>query len=98
MFADVRLLGEGPYEALLIPDTAINIDQTIRFVFVVGENNTVERRQIKPGRMFEGLRVIREGLNPDDKIIINGIQRVRAGMQITPETGKIETTSARQEG
>ena len=98
MFADVRLLGEGPYQALLIPDTAINIDQTIRFVFVVGENNTVERRQIKPGRMFEGLRVIREGLNPDDKIIINGIQRVRAGMQITPETGKIETTSARQEG
>jgi RND family efflux transporter MFP subunit len=97
MFADVKLLGEGPYAALLIPDTAINSDQTIRFVYVVGENNTVERRQIKPGRMFEGLRVIRDGLKPDDQVIINGTQRVRAGMQVTPETGTIET-SAEQQG
>jgi multidrug efflux system membrane fusion protein len=96
MFADVRLLGEGPYDALLIPDSAINIDQTIRFVFVVGENNTVERRQIKPGRKFKGLRVIRDGLNPDDQVIINGIQRARAGMQVTPETGTIEISSEPQ--
>ena len=97
MFADVRLLGEGPYEALLIPDTAINNDQTIRFVYVLGENNTVERKQIKPGRMFEGLRVIRDGLKPDDRVIINGTQRVRAGMQVNPETDTIKT-SAEQQG
>ncbi len=85
MFADVKLLGEGPYDALLIPDKAINIDQTIRFVYVVDENNTVSRKQITPGRMFEGLRVIRSGLDPNDKIIIDGLQRVRAGMQVTPQ-------------
>ena len=97
MFADVKLLGEGPYETLLIPDAAINIDQTIQFVYVVGDNNTVERRQIKTGHMFEGLRVIRDGLDKEDQIIINGTQRVRAGMQVTPETGTIEP-SAKQQG
>jgi RND family efflux transporter MFP subunit len=96
MFADVRLLGEGPYEALLLPDTAINVDQTIRFVYVVGENNTVERRQIKPGRLQGALRIIRDGLAPDDRVIINGVQRVRAGMQVTPETGTIEPHAPQQ--
>jgi len=96
MFADVRLLGEGPYEALLIPDTAINIDQTIRFVYVVDENNTVERRPVTPGRMFEGLRVIRSGLEANDRIIINGIQRVRTGMQVAPDTGSIEVAGNQQ--
>ncbi len=89
MFADVKLLGEGPYEALLIPDSAISVDQTIRFVYVLDENDTVERRQIKPGKMQDGLRVIRSGLKKDDRIVINGIQRVRAGMKVSPETSTI---------
>lgn len=90
MFADVKLQGESQYEAILIPDAAISVDQTIRFVYVLGENNTVERRQIKPGRLEGSLRVIREGIKPDDLVIINGIQRVRAGVQVAPETGTIE--------
>lgn len=89
MFVDVKLLGEGPYEALLIPDSAISVDQTIRFVYVLDENNTVERRQIKPGNMQDGLRVIRSGLTKEDRVIIKGIQRVRAGIQVSPETGTI---------
>lgn len=96
MFADVKLLGESNYEALLIPDAAISVDQTIRFVYVLGENNTVERRQIKPGRLEGSLRVVREGLEPDDLVIINGIQRVRAGVQVTPETGTIELPEIQQ--
>ena len=96
MFADVKLLGEGPYQALLIPDAAISVDQTIQFVYVVDDSNTVERRQVKTGNMFEGLRVIRDGLDKEDRIIINGIQRVRAGMQVNPETGTIETTAEQQ--
>ncbi len=96
MFTDVRLLGEGPYDAILVPDTAINVDQTIQFVYVVGENNTVERRQIKPGRLHGGLRIIRDGLEPDDRVIINGIQRVRAGMPVTPEAGTIEPPAKQQ--
>lgn len=97
MFADVKLLGKGPYESLLIPDSAINIDQTIQFVYVVGENNTVERRQVKTGNIFEGLRIIHEGLEKEDRIIIKGIQRVRAGMQVSPEMGTFES-SAEQQG
>ncbi len=89
MFADVKLLGEGPYEALLIPDSAISVDQTIRFVYVLDENDTVERRQIKPGKMQDGLRVIRSGLKKEDRIVINGIQRVRAGMKVSPESSTI---------
>lgn len=90
MFVDVKLLGEGPYEALLIPDSAISVDQTIRFVYVLDENDTVERRQIKTGNMQDGLRVIRSGLKKEDRIVINGIQRVRAGMKVLPETSTIE--------
>ena len=92
MFVDVKLLGEGPYKALLIPDSAISNDQTIQFVYVVGENNTVERRQIKTGKVHDGMRVIRSGLDKDDRIIINGIQRVRAGIQVTPEMTTLNTT------
>lgn len=96
MFADVKLQGESQYEAILIPDAAISVDQTIRFVYVLGENNTVERRQIKLGRLEGSLRVIREGIEPDDQVIINGIQRVRAGVQVTPETGTIEPPAVQQ--
>ena len=91
MFADVKLLGEGPYQSLLIPDKAINVDQTTRFVYVVDDKNMVSRREVTPGRMFEGLRVIRSGLNPDDKVVIDGLQRIRAGMQVTPQTQDAET-------
>ncbi len=94
MFADVRLQGEGPYPALLIPDSAIGTDQTIRYVYVVNENNTVIRRPIKPGRLQDGLRVIRGGLEATDRIIINGIQRARDGMVVAPENGVIADPAA----
>jgi RND family efflux transporter MFP subunit len=96
MFADVRLQGQSQYEALLIPDAAISVDQTIRFVYVLGENNIVERRQITPGRLEGSLRIVRDGLSPADQVIINGIQRVRAGVQVTPETGTIEPPEIQQ--
>jgi RND family efflux transporter MFP subunit len=96
MFTDVRLQGEGPYDVILIPDTAINVDQTIQYVYVVGENNIVERRQIKAGSLHGGLRIIRDGLEPDDRVIINGIQRARAGMPVTPEAGTIEPPAPQQ--
>jgi RND family efflux transporter MFP subunit len=90
MFGEVELLGEGPYEALLIPDQAIAFDQARQFVFVVGEDNVASRRYVQPGRVHQGLRVIRDGLSPDDRIIINGIQRARAGQPVKPVEGSIE--------
>lgn len=96
MFADVKLLGKGPYEALLVPDAAINVDQTIQFVYVVNDNNMVERRQIKTGNLLGNLRVVTEGLEKSDRIIINGIQRARAGMEVVPEAGSVDNTGENQ--
>lgn len=96
MFVDVKLLGKGPYEALLIPDAAISVDQTIQFVYVVNDKNIVERRQLKTGALHSGLRVITDGLEQEDRIIINGIQRARAGMEVIPETGTIGSGNQQQ--
>jgi len=85
MFARIQLLGEGPYEALLIPDEAIGADQARQFVFVLDADNVAQRRVIETGRLEGGLRIIREGLSRDDRVVINGIQRVRAGSPVDPE-------------
>ena len=89
MFGKIQLLGEGPYSALLIPDEAIGTDQSRKIVFVVDENNIAQTRIIQPARTFKGLRVVREGLQPGDRVVINGIQRVRPGMKVNPIAGEI---------
>jgi membrane fusion protein, multidrug efflux system len=88
-FARVRLIGSSPYKALLLPDTAIATDQSRKIVFVVKEDNTVEARAVELGPLDEGLRVIRTGLKPEDRIIIDGIQRARVGAKVSPHKGEI---------
>ena len=83
-FGRVRLVGSGQYEALLLPDTAIGSDQSRKIVYVVGGDNRVEMREVKLGRLIDGLRVVREGVKPDDKVVVSGLQRVRAGAPVTP--------------
>lgn len=90
MFAEVELLGEGPYDAVLVPDAAIGNDQARQFVYVVGAGNVAERRYVVPGRLHGELRVIREGLNSGERVVINGMQRVRPGEPVTPQAGVIE--------
>jgi RND family efflux transporter MFP subunit len=85
-FGRVRLIGSAPYEALLLPDTAIATDQSRKIVFVVKDDDTVEARAVTLGPLDEGLRVIRDGLKPEDKVIVNGIQRARVGAKVTPQT------------
>jgi multidrug efflux system membrane fusion protein len=85
-FGRVRLIGSAPYEALLLPDTAIATDQSRKIVFVVKDDNTVEAKPVTLGPLDEGLRVIREGINPDDKVIVDGLQRARVGAKVTPQT------------
>jgi RND family efflux transporter MFP subunit len=85
LFARIRLPGSGQYEALLLPDEAIGSDQTQRFAFVVNDQNTVEYRKVEPGPLIDGLRVIRSGLNPEEWVIVNGVQRVRAGATVDPQ-------------
>jgi len=83
-FGRVRLIGSSPYEALLITDTAVATDQSRKIVFVVKDDDTVEARAVTLGPLDEGLRVIRDGLKADDRVIVDGIQRARVGAKVTP--------------
>jgi len=83
-FARVRVLGSAPYEALLLPDTAIATDQSRKVVFVVKADDTVEMKPVVLGPLDDGLRVIREGLKADDRVIVEGLQRARVGAKVSP--------------
>src|SRR4051812_25110838 len=87
-FGRVRLIGSSPYEALLLPDTAIATDQSRKIVFVVKDDNTVEAKPVMLGPLDEGLRVVREGLKPEDRVIVDGLQRARVGAKVTPQMAK----------
>jgi multidrug efflux system membrane fusion protein len=87
-FGRVRLIGSAPYEALLLPDTAIATDQSRKIVFVVKDDDTVEARPVILGPLDEGLRVVREGLKPEDRVIVEGLQRARVGAKVSPHAAK----------
>ena len=89
LFGRVQLLGEGPYEALILPDQAIGTDQAQRLVYVLGKDNIVTPTPVILGRALGELRVIRSGLRATDRVVINGIQRVRPGVTVTPVEGSI---------
>lgn len=86
MFARARLYGEGEHDAILIPEAAIVTDQATKLVMVVGADDVVEARPIALGPLLDGLRVVREGLTADERIIVVGVQRARPGQKVTPET------------
>ncbi len=88
-FGRVRLIGSSPYEALLLPDTAIATDQSRKIVFVVKDDDTVEARAVELGPLDEGLRVVRMGLKPDDRVVIDGLQRARVGAKVAPKKADI---------
>jgi RND family efflux transporter MFP subunit len=85
MFARVRLIGSGQYDALLINDSAIGTDQSVKFVLRVGAYNKIEYTPVKLGPLIDGLRVVREGLKLNDVIVVKGLQQVRPGMPVTPQ-------------
>lgn len=87
-FARLRVIGSAPYEALLLPDTAITNDQSRKIVFVVNKDDTVEMRPVTLGPLDDGLRVVREGLKKDDRVVIDGLQRARVGAKVTPQAPK----------
>jgi multidrug efflux pump subunit AcrA (membrane-fusion protein) len=94
LFARIRLPGSSRYEALLLPDEAIGSDQTQRFAFVVNDQNTVEYRQVALGPMIDGLRVVRDGIKPEEWVIVNGVQRVRTGAKVDPQPQAIPQSHA----
>jgi len=84
-FGRVHLLGSSPYEAMLIPDEAVGTDQSRKIAYVVGPNNVIEVREIKIGRLFDGLRAVTDGLKADDTVVVSGLQRLRVGAPVTPQ-------------
>jgi RND family efflux transporter MFP subunit len=84
MFARVQLLGSGEYDAILIEDRAVGTDQSQSFVLVLVADNKLEYRAIQPGRIVDGLRIVRQGLKPDDVVVVSGLQRVKPGAQVKP--------------
>ncbi|MFS2110492.1 efflux RND transporter periplasmic adaptor subunit [Sphingomonas sp. Sphisp140] len=94
MFGSARLEASKPYPALLVPDTAVMADAARQIVFVVDKSNTVTARPVQTGPLRGNLRVIRSGLTKDDRVVIDGTQRARPGVKVTPQPGKITETPA----
>ena len=90
MFGHLRLAASPPYDALLVPDTAIATDATRRVVYVVDRRNLVAARQVELGPRAGGLRVIRSGLAPNERVVIDGIQRAMPGQPVQPRPGRIQ--------
>ena len=82
MFGRVRVPGSPPYTALLIPDDAIASEQARKYVLVVDDANVVRQKYVTLGQLDDGLRVIRDGLTASDRVIVNGLMRVRPGIKV----------------
>jgi multidrug efflux system membrane fusion protein len=86
MFARVRVPASPAFEALLVPDAAVGTEQARRFVLTVNGENTVAPKYVTLGQVTnDGLRVIKDGLGPDDRVIVNGLLRARPGQKVTPQ-------------
>jgi RND family efflux transporter MFP subunit len=90
MFGRARLLGSGTYRAMLVPDEAIVTDQTRRFVYVVGRDGKTVQRPVETGPMVEGLRVIKTGIAPTEKVVIDGLARLQPAMAVKAKTVQIK--------
>jgi multidrug efflux system membrane fusion protein len=84
LFARVKLVGTQKTKALLVRDAAIGTDQDRKFVLVVGPGDTLAYRPIVPGRLHDGLRIVKSGLRVADRVVVNGLMRVRPGMRVAP--------------
>jgi RND family efflux transporter MFP subunit len=97
MFGRAQVAGAGAYDALLVPDTAINTDQSRRTVYVVANDGSVTPKPVELGPVVQGLRVIKSGLAPTDRVIIAGLQRAaQPGAKVTPQNGRIQPVQQQQ--
>jgi multidrug efflux system membrane fusion protein len=84
-FARMRVRGSTPYPAILLPDRAIATDQAQRFVWIVNQDNQVEYRPVTLGAHIGQSRVIKEGVKPEEWVVIEGLQKLRPGIKVNPE-------------
>ncbi|HEU0165213.1 MAG TPA: efflux RND transporter periplasmic adaptor subunit, partial [Thermomicrobiales bacterium] len=95
LYARLRLVSGPAVPATLIPDRAIETDQSKKFVMVVGSDDVAAYRDVQPGALQDGLRVIVAGLKPGERVVVDGLQRVRPGAKVAAESVKIDD---REEG
>ncbi|WP_375230077.1 efflux RND transporter periplasmic adaptor subunit [Roseobacter sp. S98] len=93
LFGRVNVPGSLPYEGVLIPDAAIASDQNRRLVMTVDAEGNVTPREIRPGPRIDGYRVVREGLDGSETIVIEGLVRARPGAVVTPEMTELPLTA-----
>jgi multidrug efflux system membrane fusion protein len=94
LYARVKVVSGDAYSALLISDTAIGTDQDKRYVYVVGSDNQVAYREIKVGDAHGNLRIVKSGIQPGDRIVVSGTQRVRPGVKVSPRIVPMIDTDA----
>jgi multidrug efflux system membrane fusion protein len=85
MFANIQVPASQPYEALMVPDVAIGSEQARKYVLVVDTENIARPKYVTLGDVADGLRVVKDGLAPDDRVVTNGIARIRPGQKVTPQ-------------
>ncbi len=91
LFARVRIPGSGVYEALLVPDAAVSADQNQKRLLIVKDDDTVEARIVKTGALFGRFRAIESGLEPGERVVINGVMHARPGAKVSPQEAPIST-------
>jgi multidrug efflux pump subunit AcrA (membrane-fusion protein) len=89
MFGNMRLATGGVHRALLVPDAAVQTDQARKTLLVVGKDGKVAAKPVELGPVVNGLRVIRSGIEPTDKVVISGTQMALPGMPVQPHDGRI---------
>ncbi len=83
-FVRVRVAGATPYRAALVADRVISSQQGLKYAFVVKPDNTIERRNLETGSMFEGKRIVKSGLKDGEKVVSTRLQLLQAGMKVQP--------------
>jgi len=96
-FARVRIAGATPYRAALIDDKVISSQQGLKYAFVVKPDNTIERRTLETGTIFEGKRIVKRGLKDREKVVSTRLQMLQPGMHVTPVEEKSEVGNRKSE-
>jgi RND family efflux transporter MFP subunit len=94
MFGRVQVAAAPPKVALLVPDAAVGAEQARKFVLVVDNDNVARPKYVTLGPIVQGLRVITNGLEPDDNVIVNGLVKARAGAKVAPQAANTAAASA----
>jgi multidrug efflux system membrane fusion protein len=96
-FAHIRLGRAKPTNALLVNERAVGTDQSKKFVLVVGDDNKAAYREISLGGAVDGgLRIVTSGLKPNERIVVNGLQRIRPGSLVAPQPATMAAVSQKQ--